>query len=73
LPGFQDFEYDFVGPPGHRAAARQRALQVWAGSQKSLNRPFARPVLIDGQGHVLETEFQRLWKQRDDRPMEVGE
>ena len=73
LPGFQDFEYDFVGPPGHRAAARQRALQVWAGSQKSLNRPFARPVLIDGRGHVLETEFQRLWKQRDDRPMEVGE
>jgi hypothetical protein len=73
LPGFQDFEYDFVGPPDRRAAARQRALKVWAGSQRSLSRPFAPSVLIDGQGRVLEAEFQRLWGQRDDRPMEVGE
>ena len=73
LPGFQDFEYDFVGPLDHRATARQRALQVWAGSQKSLDPPFASSVLIDSQRHVLETEFQRLWKQRDDRPMEIVE
>lgn len=73
LPGFQEFEYDFVGPPDRRAAARQRALQVWAGSQRSMKWLFAPSVLIDRQGHVLETEFQRLWKQRDDRPMAIVE
>jgi hypothetical protein len=71
LPGFQDFEYDFVGPPDQRAAAHQQALQIWSGSQ---NAPgFAPSVLIDGQRRVLEAEFQRLWRQRDDRPMEIVE
>lgn len=70
LPGFEGFEYDFVGPQNDRAAARQRALQVWAGARKSLPSP---SVLIDSRGHLLEAEFQRLWKQRDDRPIAIVE
>jgi hypothetical protein len=73
LPGFHDFEYDFVGPPEQRAAAHQRALEIWASAQKSQERPFAAPMLIDGQGRVQQTLFERLWKQRDDRPMKINE
>jgi hypothetical protein len=73
LPGFHDFAYDFVGPPEQRAAAHQRALRIWAGAPKSPERPFAAPVLIDGQGRVQQTPFERLWKQRDDRPVTVNE
>jgi len=73
LPGFQDFEYNFVGPPDHRAAAHQRALRIWAGSQRPPERASAPSVLVDGQGRVLEAEFQRLWKERDDRPVAIVE
>jgi hypothetical protein len=73
LPGFHEFEYDFVGPPEQRAAAHQRALLTWAGAPISQERPFAAPVLIDRQGRVQQTPFQRLWKLRDDRPMAVKE
>ena len=73
LPGFHEFEYDFVGPPEQRAAAHQRALRTWARAQISQERPFAAPVLIDRQGRVQQTPFQRLWKLRDDRPMAVKE
>ncbi|MSQ93770.1 MAG: ammonia-forming cytochrome c nitrite reductase subunit c552 [Gemmataceae bacterium] len=73
LPGFHDFEHDFNAPPDVRAAAHQRALQVWSKSQQAGKLPFTRPVLIDTKGRVLETEFQRLWKHRDDRPMAINE
>jgi hypothetical protein len=69
LPGFADFEYDFVGPPQDRAAATLRAKQVWNASSGSPRQPFARETLIDKGGRVLEGEFQRLWNHRDDRPM----
>jgi hypothetical protein len=73
LPGFHDLEYDFVGPPAQRAAAHQRALQIWARVPKPQQRPFAAPVLIDAQGRVQRAPFERLWKQRDDRPMTINE
>jgi len=73
LPGFHDFEYDFVGPPAQRAAAHQRALQIWARGQKPQGRPFTSPMLIDARGRVQQAPFERLWKQRDDRPMTINE
>jgi hypothetical protein len=73
MPGFRDFAYDFVGPPEQRAAAHQRALEIWAHAPVSPGRPFAAPTLIDRQGLVQQAPFQRLWKQRDDRPMAVNE
>jgi hypothetical protein len=73
LPGFRDFGYDFVGPPDQRAAAHRRALEVWAGAPKSPDRPFAPAVLVDAQGRLQRATFERLWKQRDDRPMKINE
>lgn len=73
LPGFHDFECDPIGPPAHRAATRQRILQAWSRSRESLNRPFARETLIDGNGQLQDRVVQRLWQQRDDRPMTVNE
>lgn len=71
LPGFREFEYDVGGPPEGRAAAHQRALQNWASGQTS--RPFEAPTLIDKQGRVQRAAVERLWKQRDDRPMTINE
>ena len=73
LPGFGDFDYDFVGPPGARAAAAQRARNVWEQSQSGAKRPFARQTLIDPAGRVVDPDFQRLLKLRDDRPVNIAE
>ncbi|MBI2805537.1 MAG: C cytochrome precursor [Planctomycetes bacterium] len=73
LPGFREFTYNFVGPPDQRAAASQRARQTWADLPKSAPQDFPPHVLIDKQGRIREGDFQRLWKNRDDRPMAINE
>lgn len=73
LPGFQGFQYDCLGPPEDRAAAHKRAVRVWGLSHKPAARPFAPSVLIDAHGRILSPEFERQWKQRDDRPMIIAE
>ena len=72
LPGFQELQYDFVGRPEQRRRPPAGAVDLgWRTI--SQERPFAAPVLIDRQGRVQQTPFQRLWKLRDDRPMAVKE
>jgi hypothetical protein len=73
LPGFGAFDYDFVGPPSARRDAAQRARQIWEQSQAGAKRPFVRETLIDPAGRVLDTDFNRLLKLRDDRPVDISE
>jgi hypothetical protein len=72
LPGFRDFEYDFVAAPAKLAAAPQRAGEIWEKAQGGPHS-FSRQTLIDDKGRVLDADFQRLLKQRDDRPVYVAE
>jgi hypothetical protein len=73
LPGFHDFEFDPTRPLEQRASAHQRAVETWKRSQKSLKLPFTKEILIDAEGRLLETTFQRLWQLRDDSPMAIAE
>jgi hypothetical protein len=73
LPGFTGFAYDFVGSPALLSAAPQRARQVWEQSHRGGQRPFVRQTLIDPKGRVLDADFQRLLKLRDDRPVFIAE
>jgi hypothetical protein len=73
LPGFADFEYDFIGPPSARTAAVPRARTVWEQARTGGNRPFAPQTLIDLTGHVRDADLQRLLKLRDDRPIDIAE
>ncbi|MBS0260616.1 MAG: C cytochrome precursor [Planctomycetes bacterium] len=73
LPGFGDFDYDFVGAPAIRSAAVVNARKVWQQSQDGQKRPFAPQTLIDPTGHIREADFQRLLRRRDDRPIEFAE
>jgi hypothetical protein len=69
LPGFADFEYDFVGAAGERSAAAQRARVMWGRMPTTGNRQ----TLLDPTGRLLEPEFGRLLKLRDDRPIDIAE
>jgi hypothetical protein len=73
LPGFRDFNYNFVGEPPGRSADAQRARQVWEQSPIVPKRPFGRQTLIDADGHILDAEFRRLWNLRNDTPMTINE
>jgi hypothetical protein len=77
LPGFGDFEYEFMSGPTIRAAAVVNARGVWQKNQDEdqdrQKRPFASETLIDSAGRVREADFQRLLRQRDDRLVEFAE
>jgi len=69
LPGYADFEYDFVGTDF--AAARKLALARWGGAK---NRKLdARALLLDGSGGSDAAAVADLVKRRDKRPIYLAE
>jgi len=76
LPGFADFDYDFVGTAGHRAAAAGRALEIWKNNQPQNTGPRHRVpehVLLSPDGSLQQAAFDRLRRQRDDKPVRLAE
>ena len=62
LPGFEHFAYDYIGPDGQRAQARERAIETWRGNNGSTNGPL-----------VPEDTISALLRQRNNRRMELLE
>lgn len=75
LPGYTEFDYDYIGPAADRAAARDRARTIWNNRPRSAARPAADPaaVLIRADGTLDENAFQGHRKLRNDRKMELLE
>ncbi len=74
LPGFADFEYDYIAPLFEdRARARRLAWAKWEQSHaKSLDRTGAE-VLIRPDGQIEQEAWQRLLSQRDEKSMYLQE
>ena len=73
-PGFEDFEYDFVGPPDERQAAAKRA----AALGRTLSAPAGQVAdamsLIDDPGGIVPGDiFARLLTRRNDRMVALAE
>jgi predicted CXXCH cytochrome family protein len=67
LPGFENFEYDYVGPPAQRLAAREQALEIWRKTSPA-RRGSSRPeMLLRSDGTIDQGKFDELARQRDDR------
>ena len=62
LPGFEHFAYDYIGPDGQRAQARERAIETWRGNNGSTNGLL-----------VPEGTISALLRQRNNRRMELLE
>lgn len=71
MPGYQDFTYDFIGPPTEREEARQRALETWrlAGVPDRTGPA----ILISAAGELQEGVLTNLLQQRDNRSMNLQE
>jgi predicted CXXCH cytochrome family protein len=62
LPGFERFEYDYIGPVAQRTQARERAIETWRGTTR------------DSSAWLLpEDTIPDLLRQRDNRRMELLE
>jgi len=72
LPGFTDFNYDFVGPPQTRPKAEQEALERWSKLQ---SRPQAgnAHVFLKPDGTFDFVAAARLHQKRNDRPVRLRE
>jgi len=70
LPAYEGFEYDFVGEEAARAAAQERAWQLWRPAATGASR---EAVLLDELGELRREDFQRLLQQRDDREVRLEE
>lgn len=72
LPGFEDFNFDYIGPASGRVAARDQVLRLWRPPIQTLpSDPHA--VLLDPKGQLQEDKLSTLLRQRNDRRMELLE
>jgi hypothetical protein len=72
-PGFGAFEYDFMATPAERNAVRQRLLRGWHRTRATANRPTGDSILISSDGSLDWASFQRLFRQRNNTPVNLAE
>jgi hypothetical protein len=73
LPGFDNWEYDFLAPPASRIGATLRALDRWKAVAARGGRRSGATLLLDEAGAPRMDEIVRLGLQRDDRPVVLRE
>ena len=71
LPGFEDFRFDYVGPPQGRGVARGQAWQIWHEQRHSSSR--SDPGLLITEAGIQLNRLEYLLRQRDDRPINLAE
>lgn len=73
LPGFTDFEFDYIGPMPDRTRARLSAWTKWEQTHaKHLDRQ-GPEILILPDGQIEQQAWQRLLSQRDNKSMYLQE
>ncbi|MEM9411173.1 MAG: multiheme c-type cytochrome, partial [Planctomycetota bacterium] len=71
LPGFDEFEYDFVGPESDRNRKSVQALKIW---EAFANSPaVSRELLIGEKGGIIKSRYQQIRSQRLDPPFYLSE
>lgn len=68
LPGYAEFQYDFLDAPDVRSAAAQRVFDGWSGPGAQ-----APPSLFGPDGSPNARLLQSILQQRDDRPVYLVE
>jgi len=72
-PGFADFEYDLVGTPEYRREAVNRAFLLWEELARTTSLKGKVAVLFDEEGRLMKEPADRMWAERDDRPVHLLE
>lgn len=72
-PGAPVIAYDFVGSAEERERAAARLKDAWARAYQTRPDSTGSQILISAGGTLLEDEFAKLLRVRDDRPVNLQE
>ena len=71
LPGYEDWNYNYVGPVEKRREAASVALDRWSGSfRENVEK---KRLLIGSDGKFDEASYSRLLQYRDNTPINMAE
>lgn len=70
VPGYEDYDYDFLTPPQIRWSRISMELNRWSFKRGHKNR---RAVLVTSEGHLDQLAVQNLLRRRDHRPINLSE
>ena len=73
LPGFADFDYDFLSPPDARGKAPLNAVNIWHGTLNPTNRRTDPTLLMDAAGEIRLDLVNLIKQRRDDHRMSLRE
>ena len=74
LPGFDEFEYDFLAAPEVRQGVSQQTIEVWESQRKQSGLPVDLSDLLQTDSADSLSEFlETLLRKRDDRRVELAE
>ena len=83
LPGFADFEYDYLADEEALAASKDAVIAQWQARQAKMKHSDvdgsreterANQVrLLDGAGRLLQDQVKKLLSERDNTPMNIAE
>ena len=69
LDGYENFDYDAIGPASRFESSHQMVLEIWMDTQPKSNAA----LLIDSSRTLIRKDVMRLLRERDDRPITLVE
>jgi hypothetical protein len=73
LPGFSDFQNDFLAPASQRLSTATRAADIWWETTRATDRRTDEELLFHADGSPKADLITGLGRQRDDRPVLLRE
>ena len=73
LPGFSNFLFNFTAPDHALGEAATRAYEKWLREVRDVNSVYPTPTITEPDGWFRQETFQRLRRERDDKPVFLAE
>jgi hypothetical protein len=72
LPGFESFQFDFLGAESERIAKQNLVIQQWRTRRKA-GGAVRTGTLLDSEGNFMEPAVHAFISERDDRSVTIKE
>lgn len=73
LPGFADFKFNYTAEPEELGEVVRQSYQKWWNEVRPANLSFDPRTALDPEGRFEQETFQKLRRERDDKPIVLAE
>lgn len=73
LPGFTNFDYDFLAPVEQQKASVTRALDIWKKESSRFSGVENNVLIEPASKSLMQDRIDGIRRQRDDRPLYIAE